>query len=280
VNHLDGSYEEPPPTLIDHLIRDRRWCQGNLQHLPLIFGQGFRTESRGHFLSGVMSYLSSPLWLVMLVISVFVVMNQPHIAPVIYIGRYPLLALGISHTFDFAMLVLTMVLLLYGPKLFALLLVLRDREARAAHGSGLRVTASVLLEAIFSTLLAPISMLSQSTFVLRILMGETRGWGSQFRGGRRLHTFTVVRAFALHTAVGLGAGLAIYEWVPVTLWWFVPLLAGPILSIPLVRLTSSVSAGRLALRLGLFVTPSECGRVPIVDQVRHRAALTHAAAAE
>jgi hypothetical protein len=29
---LEGSYEEIPPTLIDYAKRDRRWCQGNLQH--------------------------------------------------------------------------------------------------------------------------------------------------------------------------------------------------------------------------------------------------------
>ena len=34
---VGGSYEETPPTLIDELKRDRRWCQGNLQHLRLIF---------------------------------------------------------------------------------------------------------------------------------------------------------------------------------------------------------------------------------------------------
>jgi hypothetical protein len=37
---LGGSFEEPPPTLLDHLIRDRRWCQGNLQHLRIVFAQG------------------------------------------------------------------------------------------------------------------------------------------------------------------------------------------------------------------------------------------------
>ncbi|WP_198469988.1 hypothetical protein, partial [Acetomicrobium sp. S15 = DSM 107314] len=28
---LSGSYEEVPPTLLEELSRDRRWCQGNLQ---------------------------------------------------------------------------------------------------------------------------------------------------------------------------------------------------------------------------------------------------------
>ena len=29
---IEGSFEEGPPTLIDAAKRDRRWCQGNLQH--------------------------------------------------------------------------------------------------------------------------------------------------------------------------------------------------------------------------------------------------------
>lgn len=268
VTDLDGSYEEPPPTLIDHLIRDRRWCQGNLQHLQLIFAQGFRTESRGHFFNGVMSYVSSPLWLAMLIVSVFVLAGQPHIAPVIYIGRYPVLALGMSHTADFIALVTAMILLLYGPKFFALALVLRDPVSRAAHGGGWNATASVLLEALFSTLLAPISMLSQSAFVVRIMLGETKGWGAQFRGDRRVQTAIIARAFAVHTAIGIAAAVAICFWFPASLWWFVPLLAGPILSIPLVRLTSSISAGVAARRSGLFVTPAETGRIAIVDRMR------------
>ena len=268
VTELDGSYEEPPPTLIDHLIRDRRWCQGNLQHLQLIFAQGFRTESRGHFFNGVMSYVSSPLWLAMLIVSVFVITDQPHIAPVIYVGRYPVLALGVSHTADFIALVTAMVILLYGPKFLALALILRHPAARAAHGGGWGATGSVLIESVFSTLLAPISMLSQSAFVVRILLGETKGWGGQFRSERRVQTVTIARVFGLHTVIGIGAGLAIYYWVPASLWWFVPLLAGPILSVPLVRLTSSTAAGVAARQAKLFVTPAETGRIAVVDRMR------------
>ena len=32
---LDGSYEETPPSLIDLAARDRRWAQGNLQHIKI-----------------------------------------------------------------------------------------------------------------------------------------------------------------------------------------------------------------------------------------------------
>src|SRR3546814_19811788 len=66
---LGGSFEEPPPTLIDHAKRDRRWCQGNLQHIGVLAARGLRPLSRLHLGLGVMSYLSSLLWLLLLVLS-------------------------------------------------------------------------------------------------------------------------------------------------------------------------------------------------------------------
>jgi len=46
---LDGSYEECPPTLIAYAQRDQRWCQGNMQHIRLVFSTGMRAVSRLHF---------------------------------------------------------------------------------------------------------------------------------------------------------------------------------------------------------------------------------------
>ena len=66
---LSGSYEEPPPTAYDHLKRDRRWAQGNLQHARIILAQGLTLPSRLHLAMGIMSYLASPLWLLLLVVS-------------------------------------------------------------------------------------------------------------------------------------------------------------------------------------------------------------------
>ncbi len=54
---IGGSFEEPPPTLLDYLIRDRRWCQGNLQHLRIVFAQGLTLPSRLHLAMGIMSYV-------------------------------------------------------------------------------------------------------------------------------------------------------------------------------------------------------------------------------
>src|SRR3546814_19675464 len=57
-----GSHEEFPPTLTDLAVRDRRWCQGNLQHLRLLRGSGFHWVNRLQLLMGASAYLTSPLW--------------------------------------------------------------------------------------------------------------------------------------------------------------------------------------------------------------------------
>ncbi len=63
---LAGSYEETPPSLIDLAARDRRWAQGNLQHIKIVGAKGLHWVSRVHLIQGIMSYLASPLWLMLL----------------------------------------------------------------------------------------------------------------------------------------------------------------------------------------------------------------------
>jgi len=64
---LEGSYEEAPQSLIDNAQRERRWCQGNLQHTLVLFAKGLRGVSRAHLILGIFGYVASPLWLAFLV---------------------------------------------------------------------------------------------------------------------------------------------------------------------------------------------------------------------
>src|SRR5262249_10487074 len=66
---LGGSWEEVPSTLLEEMKRDRRWCQGNLQHLRLLFTEGLFGAHRALFLTGAPSYMSALLWFGFLTLS-------------------------------------------------------------------------------------------------------------------------------------------------------------------------------------------------------------------
>jgi membrane glycosyltransferase len=264
---LGGSYEAAPPTLLNYLKRDRRWCQGNLQHIKLIFAHGFRMSSRVHFAAGVMSYLSSPLWLLLLVLFFAVeTFRIDHIA-VSYVGRYPVLAWPVSHAVELLSLVLATATLIYGPKLLAFLTLLRDPAAVRAHGGIWRVALGVVFETLFSTLLAPILMLSHSWFVLSVLIGRGIGWGGQQRGACGIALGAATRAFAPHTLIAVFAGVAVWYLSPAIFWWYMPILSGLLLAIFLCRATSIPGWGIAAGRWGLFLIPSEAVGLAIVDRL-------------
>ena len=265
---LGGSFEASPPTLLDHLKRDRRWCQGNLQHMRLIFAQGFRMPSRLHFALGVMSYLSSPLWLLLLVVSTAEALSVEHVARVTYVGRYPVLAWPISHTVALVTLVGATLVLLFGPKVLSVLALFRDPVAVRAHGGAARLAFSVVVESVFSTLLAPIVMLSHSWFVLSILTGRGTGWGGQQRGSRGIAVGTAMRAFGPHTLAALAMGAVIWRFTPETLWWNAPLLSGLVMAIVICCVTSVPAWGAAARRAGLLLIPSESTGLGVLDQVR------------
>jgi membrane glycosyltransferase len=253
---LGGSFEEPPPTIYDYLKRDRRWAQGNMQHARVLMAQGLRMPSRLHMAMGVMSYLSSPLWLLMLLVSALALV--PYGAPADPIDHAALLQLAAAT-----------VILLYAPKLLALGIVLRDPAMVRVHGGTGALLRSVLWETLFATLFAPVVMLAHSWYVFSILMGIATGWGPQTRDDRALPLWFVIQRYWLHTVIGIGTAWLLWRFAPDDLAWYSPLLLGLILTIPVVRLTSSLRLGMAAARRGLFLVPSETVKLPVLERA-HR----------
>ncbi len=263
---LGGSFEEPPPSLLDHLIRDRRWCQGNLQHLRIVFAQGLTLPSRLHLAMGIMSYVASPLWLLLLVFSAIDMMNYVAPAPASYIGLWPSLAHSVSYAAEMVVLVLATLVLLYVPKLLAALALLEDPVATRAHGGTSAVFRGLFWESVFSTLMAPIVMLQHSWYVLSILMGMATGWNSQTRTDRALPWDFVAGKFWPHTLIGVVATVILWRYAGGAFNWFVPLLAGMLVSIPLVVISSSPLMGLWTRRDNLFVVPSETRGLAVMDR--------------
>ena len=76
-----GSYEEVPPTLTDLSMRDRRWCQGNLQHTAVLPARGLHPISRLHLLTGIGSYITAPLWLLFLLTGILIAVQARFVTP-------------------------------------------------------------------------------------------------------------------------------------------------------------------------------------------------------
>jgi len=262
---LGGSYEEPPPTLYDHLKRDRRWAQGNLQHARVLLAQGLAMPSRLHMAMGIMSYLASPLWLLLLIVSGLEMFLPSGIAPFSYFGRLPELALMVPQQVPLLQLTTATLVLLYAPKLLAIVVLLTQPQQVKEHGGVGGVLQSVLLESVFATLIAPVAMLSHSWFLLNILLGRATGWGTQARSDRALPIWLVVKSFWVHTIIGVAVTYALYRYAPESLPWFLPLLVGLILAMPVVEITSSLSLGEALARARTFLIPSETVTVAVVQ---------------
>ncbi|KKC41419.1 hypothetical protein WH87_00190 [Devosia epidermidihirudinis] len=170
--NLGGSFEEGPENLIEYAKRDRRWCQGNLQHRRLIGAPGLKFWSRFTFVQGIMAYLASPLWLALLATS---------IAAAIFPNPQPMFA-GFDPT-PISMWVLgaAVAAVLVIPKFMIFLRGAVDGRNRR-FGGNVRVLGSIVGEIVFSTILAPVMLLLQSRAVAQVLLGIDGGWPATKRG--------------------------------------------------------------------------------------------------
>ncbi len=264
---LEESYEELPPTLIDYAKRDRRWCQGNMQHMRMLFARGIGSISRLHLAMGIMSYLSSPLWLLFLLVTGIEAYLQSQTVPVYFFGDNLFPVWPESYKVEMTTVLVVTLAMLFLPKLMGLILLARGPRTYRSYGGFFKVHLSVLLETLFSTLLAPILMLYQSKFVAAILMRKSVGWPPQQRGDHRLSLKDALSAHDGHTLIGILAGALSYSYVPEFFWWFTPVVLGLVLSVPLSIYSSSSVLGRGARRLGLLLTPEEITPPPVIARM-------------
>ncbi len=254
---LAGSYEESPPSLTDLAVRDRRWCQGNLQHLGVLPGRGLHWVSRLHLLTGIGSYITAPLWLLFLIAGILIAVQArfvpPDYFPIAGKSLFPVWPV-IDPVRAMWMFVGTMGLLLI-PKLLGCLAVLLHGADRRGCGGGLRLLVSLVLETLIAGLLAPVVMLTQSVDVVAILAGRDSGWNPQRRDDGSMPLGETVRRYRRHTILGVVMGIAAWLVSPSLALWMSPVVLGLALAIPLATLTGRRN-GALA-RLGLLRIPEE-----------------------
>ncbi len=253
---LRGSYEESPPSLADLISRDRRWCQGNLQHLRVLSASGLTWISRLHLLRGISSYLTAPLWLALLVMSALLSMKPEW-------GRadwaVPDAALwDVPHpTMSVAAIFALSIAFLLAPKFMAFAAMLSSPEERRLFGGAGKAFASLMTEIALSALVAPVLMLNQIWALISILFGGDSGWAAQHREEGDITFESAANDHLGDTAVGAGLAVATWGASTQTFLFMSPVIAGLVGCIPFAALTASCELGALARRAGLLVIPEE-----------------------
>jgi membrane glycosyltransferase len=265
---LEGTYEELPSSLIAYAVRDRRWCQGNLQHARLLFTPGLHLVNRLHLWLGVMSYLSAPLWMLALALATFEGLRDTLGSHLYFPSRQALFPTWwISVQQRTALLFLLVVGLLVLPKCFSLILHLRVRGRAAGFGGRPGLMVSALLEILFSALLAPILAAIRTRFVTGTLMGLNVQWQAQQRGEVRTSFREGWRRHWAVTLVGLAWSGLYLSAAPALFWWFSPVLAGLVLAIPLSVWTSRAAVGQWARSRGLWLIPEEINTPELLQRL-------------
>jgi len=241
---LEGSYEGMPPNIVDVVARDRRWAQGNLQHLAIVSQPGLTPMGRLHLGMGAASYLISAVWALSLIVGIVLALQGQQMIPSYFRDAktlfpiWPIIDPGAALRLFLATLVVVLL-----PKFLGLILAWKQARAEGDIISSVRVTFGVFVETIYSMLIAPIFMVTQTVGAIEILAGLDSGWKPQNRDDGALSFDDAMWFARWHTLIGVIAGGIAWTVSPGLLAWMAPVILGLVLAGPVSWLTS-LKAGR------------------------------------
>jgi membrane glycosyltransferase len=239
-----SSFEQNPPTLVEFIRRDLRWCQGNMQYWHFLRMPGLRPVSRYQLAFAILMFLGSPAWIGLLLIGSAAAALAPTPADFM---RWDAGVAGL-------ILVLAM---WFAPNVATVIDVLTRAKLRHLFGGGIRFSASFMITVVFVVLVAPITWASHTVFLARLLCGRPLDWGAPARHDHEVPWSLALRQFWPQTLVGLAPVLLLAAAAPAALPYALLIAGGPLLSIPLAVLTASPALGRTLIALGLDRLPEE-----------------------
>jgi membrane glycosyltransferase len=273
---LGGSFEECPPSLLEFAARDRRWCQGNLQHLAVLPARGLHWVSRLHLLTGIGSYITAPFWLIFLVLGILISLQAQFVRPEYFPKGFSLFPKWPAQDPVLAAWVFlgTMGLLIL-PKLLSFILLLTQADNRKQFGGGVIAFIGILIETILSGLTAPVMMIFQSSAVGEILLGRDAGWQVQRRDDGKVPRREMIRKYTMPTIFGVLMAISAYAVSLPLLFWMAPVIFGLLLAIPIAALSSTAGSGFTHRRLRLFATPEQAAPPPVLIRANELANAPH-----
>ncbi len=258
---ITGSYEAAPENILGYAARDRRWCQGNLQHLRVVRARALKPWGRFSLSLGIMSYLSSPVWAAFLLASLFAPLDRPVLQAYTFQNHLPVLGyIPMSAAYEGAALLFCVIGLLVLPKTLVVLKeVFLGRENTSRKG-----LLGGLVELISSAVFAPVLMVFQCRSVFEVLMGRDSGWTNAHREAGRLPLSVCLKSVWWVSVIGaLTMGLS---WIgEASLWLWVMPVTLPMLLAPFIICASSRSVGsRTAERLGFVLSSDQEGAAQLL----------------
>ncbi len=231
VPSVAASFEGVPPSLADLVVRDRRWAQGNLQHLKIVGQRGLTTMGRVHLAMGAFSYLVSAIWALSLLVGIFLTLQGQQLIPSYFQDSKTLFPIWpvIDPGAAMRLFLATMAVVLLPKWLGMVLEIKRAYTASELFGTP-RAVAGVIIETLFSMLLAPILMMTQTAAIVQIWLGHDSGWKAQSRGGSAISLKDALRWHWMHSALGAVVAIICWETSPGLLVWMSPVILGLVLS--------------------------------------------------
>lgn len=278
--NLHGSFEELPGNMIEDLKRDNRWCMGNLINLRLIFKSGITLTHRVMFATSGMAYISSLLWLVFLIFSTLLLLVFNFSEPQYFYQSNQFYPTWPKWDEQLAIRLLsTTLILLFAPKFFSYGIILVRTRAKDVGGI-FKLTLSIIIEMIWSMILAPIRMIFHSKFVVKAWLGSKIQWKSPSRNDDSLtwgESFYFCWPLSLLGIVWLG----VIIWLnPQFTYWYIAILIPLTISPLVIRISGLSSIGMKAKTAGLFLTPEETHPARVVELTGEYLVKTEAASVE
>jgi len=251
---ITGSYEEAPPTIVDLAARDRRWAQGNIQQVQILFARGFDWLSKVHICAGLMGYVSGLLWLSLVVVGVFIAANAK------FFGAETIASVPPDPSAGLRLLLISAVLLT-SPKWLAI--VLWAFGKLPGWDRSPRFLIAVFCDIGLTALMAPIIMLNHAGSIVSTLMGVDGGWRPQVRDRNGFAWSDLMRHYMQHMIFGMLLLLASFAVSPSFMLQNLP-MATVMLFAPLIARQVSGVARKGSLSWRLFATPEDLNQPDIV----------------
>jgi membrane glycosyltransferase len=259
-------WEENPPTLLEFIRRDLRWCQGNMQYWPFLRLPGLLPVSRFQIAFALIWFLASPAWIGLLLVTT---------AAVALKGPAQFVRPGTGNV-----LLVVILVMWFAPKLATVLDVLSRPAVRRAFGGTARLLSSAVVETVFFLLLSPIMWVGHTLFLGGLLFGRTIGWIGQTRDDHAIPLSLAVHNLWPQALLGISTVAVLAFTAPSAIPYALFIAGGPLLAIPLAVITAQPSVGRLLVRLGIGRLPEETApppplralALPAVEAARPRAA--------